>query len=388
MVNLFGGINKDEMRFKHLIKNSFDMIVLLNENATQNYVSESCERILGYKPCELTQTQVIEEFIHPKDVDAVKKGFQDILSNKGFGGAQYRHKHKDGGWVYLEAYGSNQLDNPLINAIVLNVRDITERKKAEKALKKSEKALKELNETKDRFFSIISHDLRTPFSGILGLSDLLLELSQEGSYEEFPELVSHIKDSAQQAFSLLENLLEWSRTQTGRLNFKPETFNLNHSVRDILPLLIDSAGEKSISISCDFRSHFLVNADKYMVETVLRNLISNSIKFTNPGGKISISLKEKSRKVHVIIADTGIGISEEKMQKLFQIKGNRSTCGTNSERGTGLGLLLCKEFIDMHNEEIWVESVPGQGSTFSFSLSVPSNEHLIEIKGNELLKSI
>lgn len=374
MLNLFGGINKDEMRFKHLIKNSFDMIVLLNENATQNYVSESCERILGYTPSELTQTQVIEEFIHPKDIEGVKKAFHDILSNKGFGGAQYRHKHKNGGWVYLEANGSNQLDNPLINAVVLNVRDITERKKAEKALKKSERALKELNETKDRFFSIISHDLRTPFTGILGLSDLLLELSQEGSYDEFPELVSHIKDSAQQAFSLLENLLEWSRTQTGRLNFKPEMFNLNNSIRDVLLLLTDAAKEKNISISCHFRTIFQVMADKYMVETVLRNLISNSIKFTNCGGKIRISLKAEEKKVHVIIADTGIGISEKKMQNLFQIKRNRSTCGTNSERGTGLGLLLCKEFIDMHDERIWVESVPGLGSTFTFSLALQSNK--------------
>lgn len=374
MLNLFGGINKDEMRFKHLIKNSFDMIVLLNENATQNYVSESCERILGYKPSELTQTQVIEEFIHPKDIEGVKKAFQDILSNKGFGSAQYRHKHKNGGWVYLEANGSNQLDNPLINAVVLNVRDITERKKAEKALKKSEKALKELNETKDRFFSIISHDLRTPFTGILGLSDLLLELSQEGSYDEFPELVSHIKDSAQQAFSLLENLLEWSRTQTGRLNFKPEMFNVNDSIRNILLLLTDAAKEKNISISSHFRTIFQVMADKYMVETVLRNLISNSIKFTNPGGKIRISLKTEAGKVIVIISDTGIGIPEEKMHKLFQIKGNRSTCGTNSERGTGLGLLLCKEFIDMHDERIWVESAPGMGSTFSFSLALQSNK--------------
>ena len=371
MLNLFGGINRDEKRFEHLIKNSFDMIALLDENATQLYVSESCERILGYKTTELTPTQVIEEFIHPKDIDAVRKGFQDILSNKGFGSAQYRHKHKDGGWVYLEANGSNQLHNPLINAIILNVRDITESKKAERALRKSEKALKELNATKDRFFSIISHDLRTPFAGILGISDLLLELSEEGSYEEFPELVSHIKDSAQQAFSLLENLLEWSRTQTGRLTFNPENFTLNHSIQDIVLLLNDAAREKSISIISQLPRVFQVNADKHMVDTILRNLISNSIKFTKPGGEISISVTSENDKINVSVKDTGIGIPAKRLRKLFNVEGTRSTCGTKHERGTGLGLLLCKEFVDMHGESIWAESEPGVGSTISFSLSSP-----------------
>src|SRR6056297_1035949 len=172
-----------EEQFKQLIRNSFDMLVLLDQEGIQYYVSDSCEHILGYTPEELMNVSVIDLFIHPDDRAITREGLRDIIENNKNGGTQYRHRHKNGGWVYLEAFGTNQLDNPAVASVVLNVRDITERKKAEQALKESEARLSELNATKDRFFSIISHDLRSPFNSIVGFSDLLATQVRNKDYQ-------------------------------------------------------------------------------------------------------------------------------------------------------------------------------------------------------------
>lgn len=246
--------------------------------------------------------------------------------------------------------------------------DITEKKLIELKLQENEALLRELNTTKDKFFSIIAHDLRTPFNAIIGLSDLLLMQIQSKDYDGIEEYAEIIQNSSQQAMSLLMNLLEWSRSQTGRLEIKPVLVDIALLTRGIINLLNDSAIQKSIVIVKKLPDTATVMADKEMIATVLRNLISNAIKFTNHGGTITISIGQKLEELVVEVADNGIGIKRENIDKLFRIDESTSTVGTQNEKGTGLGLMLCKEFITKHGGKIWVESEQGKGSVFSFSI--------------------
>jgi len=363
-----GFIRRDEKKFKQLIKNSFDMLVLLDSNGIQHYVSESCERILGFKPEELINILVIEQMVHPEDQAQVIAGFADIVEGSTNGGKQYRHRHKNGSWVYLEAFGTNQLNNPLIKSVVINVRDITERKKAEKDLLESKARLSEAIDTKDRFFSIIGHDLKSPFNSIVGFSEILLEQINNKDYNGIEKYARIIHESSNRAMNLLTNLLEWSQTQTGKIKFKPEALELVTKINDVVELLNDSAKQKSIVISKKLPHDIRIVADEAMVQTILRNLISNAIKFTRHGGEITIGTEQKEKELIVSVSDNGVGIKNENIGNLFRIDYAYSTLGTNNEKGTGLGLLLCKEFIEMHGGKIWAESTEGKGSTFSFSL--------------------
>jgi PAS domain S-box-containing protein len=355
-------------KFNQLIKNSFDMIVLLDANGVQQYVSESCERILGFKPEELINISVIDKMIHPDDQEKTLAGLTEILENATNGGVQYRHLHKNGSWVYLEAFGTNQINNLLIKSVVLNVRDISERKKTEKELLENRARLMEANNTKDRFFSIIGHDLKSPFNSIMGFSEILLNKIQKKEYNDLENYAKIIHHSSERAMNLLTNLLEWSRTQTGSIKYNPENFEFVSAVYDVVDLLNDSAIQKSINISTKLPQQINIVADKAMMKTILRNLLTNAIKFTNPGGQITISIENKAKELIVSVTDNGVGIKKEDLNKLFRIDYSHSTVGTNKETGTGLGLLLCKEFIEMHNGTIWAESNKTNGSIFNFTL--------------------
>ncbi len=255
--------------------------------------------------------------------------------------------------------------------------DITDRKHNEKQLAIKNAELNKLNAEKDKFFSIIAHDLKSPFNAILGFSNILVEQMKENNYNGIDRYVEIIQKSSEQAMDLLMNLMEWSRSQTGRMEFSPEHFEMGNMINEIMPLFENIAGQKSITISSKLLPNTPVFADKAMINTVLRNLISNSIKFTHPGGNINISIEKKPNEIMVSVADNGVGIPKDSIDKLFRIDENFSTPGTQKEKGTGLGLILCKEFIEKHGGRIWVESeVSGPSaakaghSTFYFTIPV------------------
>jgi signal transduction histidine kinase len=233
------------------------------------------------------------------------------------------------------------------------------------------KELLELNATKDRFFSIIAHDLRSPFQGFLGLTQILEEESSTLTMTEIKEIAASLSVSANNHFRLLDNLLQWSQIQKGSVPFSPEVIHLNSLVDESITPLIASAKTKGIEITCAISDSLEVIADKNMLQTVIRNLVSNALKFTQPGGKVALMAKTNGDKsVEISVQDTGIGMSQEMVDNLFRLDISTSRRGTNDEPSTGLGLLLCHEFIEKHGGKLLVGSEVGMGSTFSFTLSV------------------
>ena len=232
-----------------------------------------------------------------------------------------------------------------------------------------EKAL-EMNKTKDRFFSIISHDLRSPFNGFLNLSEIISQHPEQLTSEELKVLGSEIYKSAQNQFNLLTDLLNWAKIQMDKFDFKPGLLDLNNEVSSIFRFYEVQAKQKTISLINEVEENTQVYYDKNMLDLVLRNLISNSLKFTNANGYVKISSEKKGKFLIVFVMDNGVGIEPENLSRLFQNNARYTTLGTNEEKGTGLGLMLCKEIIEKHGGKISVESEFGKGSTFIFSLPV------------------
>ncbi|WP_159453626.1 tetratricopeptide repeat-containing sensor histidine kinase [Ohtaekwangia koreensis] len=229
-------------------------------------------------------------------------------------------------------------------------------------------ALQDLNATKDKFFSIISHDLKGPLNSLTSFSGLLINHTDSLSKDEIKMLAKDLDKSLKNLFALLENLLEWSRSQTGKIEFKPEAFDVTALLEENTELLKAQAHNKNIVLENTYISEQLVFAHKHSINTVVRNLISNAIKFTPVGGMIKVDLQPKADSVTVTIADNGVGMSKEVMNKLFRIDTKHTTKGTAEEKGTGLGLILCKEFVEKNGGKIWVESEEGKGSVFCFTV--------------------
>lgn len=225
---------------------------------------------------------------------------------------------------------------------------------------------------KDKFFSIIAHDLRSPFSGLIGLSDIMTKEIETFTKEEIRNFSEVINKSANNTFNLLNELLDWSRIQIGKMPFQPEIYNVKGFIEDTVSINWQKAKSKNIKIDIKLDTDLMCYCDNSMILTVLRNLISNAIKFTNVGGEIIISSLIVHDECIISVKDDGVGISKKNLDKLFSIDSKLTTSGTANEIGTGLGLILCKEFIEKHGGRIWVESEEGIGSNFQFTL--PRNE--------------
>ena len=302
------------------------------------------------------------EGVHPDDFDFCLQTYVNAFDNRQSFLMEYRMKNKIGEYCWIRDFGRPfyDLDNTFLGYIG-SCYDITENKN-------NELKLIELNTTKDKFFSIIAHDLKSPFNSVLGFSELLMVHVNEKDYEQIGEFANVIRQSSIKAMNLIMNLMEWAQSQSGRIEFNPEYFEINTIVNEAILLMEGSAEQKSIIITNKLAPDIQVNADKNMISTVLRNLISNAIKFTQPNGKISVTSVVNHNELTISVMDTGVGISEDRINNLFKIGEGYSIHGTKEEHGTGLGLILCKDFIEKNDGKIWAESIVGKGMTFFFSL--------------------
>jgi PAS domain S-box-containing protein len=247
--------------------------------------------------------------------------------------------------------------------------DITEQMLAQAEIEHQNKELQKINAEKDKFFSIIAHDLRSPFNGFLGLTQIMAEELPSLTMAEVQKIAVRMSESATNLYNLLTNLLDWSRIQQGAILFKPEVIQLSIVIRGSIDVIHESAKSKKIEIETDIPDGLVVFADANMLQTVLRNLISNALKFTPKGGKINVSAKTSDKKsVEISIQDTGIGMSKFLVTNLFRLDVQTTREGTEGEPSTGLGMLLCKEFVEKHCGRLWVDSEEGNGSTFYFTL--------------------
>jgi len=269
--------------------------------------------------------------------------------------------------------------------IVGTARDVTFTKQLEKEktialeqLQRNEDNLLKINAEKDKFFSIIAHDLRNPFSGFLGLTEIMVEELPGLTMEEILDISLSMKNSATNLYSLLENLLEWASMRQGLIPFMPKLIQLHTVMDDSIKFIHESAKSKEIEIISNVPDSIAVFADKNILQTVIRNLVSNAVKFTPKGGKINIHCKVATDNcVEIAVMDSGIGISAAMIDNLFRLDVKTNRKGTNGEPSTGLGLLLCKEFVEKHGGRLWVESKEGNGSTFYFT--IPGNSKQLEV---------
>lgn len=258
----------------------------------------------------------------------------------------------------------------IVSFFVSEVWGIIERKIQSEEVEKNQQLLTEANVSKDKFFSIIAHDLKNPFHGILGFANLLQEYYSDLTDEERLQYINNLFEATNSTYKLLENLLQWANAQTGRLGFKPEFIDLHVFGNECYLVTKSLADKKSIRINVDVEFNSIVYADPDMTRTILRNLTTNAIKFTNRRGEITIKAELKGEFYQVSVKDNGVGMVQSDIDKLFKIGEKIKHKGTEDEKGTGIGLNLCKEFVDQHGGEIWAESENGQGSTFFFTLPV------------------
>jgi len=337
--------------------------------------NERWAEMLGYNVNEIGFTvKQWSDVIHPDDRKRAWQSVQDHIDGKTtMHRLEYRMLTKDGHikWILDQAQAvQRDLDGRVIRMSGTHT-DITQRKETEEEIRHKNNELIKLNAEKDKFYSIIAHDLRSPLTGFLGLTGLLKEEALNMTIEEIQSILENLNSSAANLFGLLENLLQWSQMQQGSIPFNPEIVHLNQLVAETIEMVNDSAAKKEIEIAIDIPEGLTVFADKYMLEGIVRNLSSNAVKFTNRGGNVLVSAKATPEKsVEISVADNGIGMSQKILNNLFHLDIKTGRKGTAGEPSTGLGLLLCHEFVEKHKGQIRVESKPEDKSSNEASGSV------------------
>ena len=361
---------KEKDMLQALLNNIPDTIYFKDKDSKFTRINKAHSKILGISdPKDAVGKSDFDFF----ELDHAKAAFDDeqsiIKSKRPLISKPEKIKLSDNKfrWVTSTKVPIMNVQNECIGLVGIS-RDITSAKIAEEKLERYSEELKELNASKDKLFSIIAHDLRGPFSPLLGLSEIMVNESNTLSREDIRDYSNEIYKALKNEFTLLENLLNWSRLETGNMKYSPEKINLNEKAESVIGLLLGNAKLKGVSLSNEIGKDVFVSADPTMLHSILQNLIANSIKFTNIGDKIKISLgKDKKDFVRVTVSDTGVGMQIDQAKNLFGIAAT-STIGTNNEKGTGLGLMICKEMVERHGGTISVKSEAGIGTDISFTL--------------------
>lgn len=358
-------IRESEEKYRLILQTSRDLIHILDINGNLIEYNDAFLKHLGYSQEEAKNLNVSNwdvQWTPIELIDLIRKLIDNPMVFETI------HKKKDGSFVNVEisTTGIFFKDNYFLYAAA---RDITNRKKNENALKESQEKLKESNATKDKFFSIIAHDLRGPIGNIGMILEMITDKDQIHTQEERENFLRMLKSSAKNILLLLANLLEWSQAQKGEIEFSPNCYRLNELVCQNIELLLPTANNKHISLENKIPEELICYYDLEMMNTVIRNLISNAIKYTKTNGSVSISAKEESDFIEIKVSDSGIGMKKEISESLFKNDLKQpSIQGTSGEKGSRLGLILCKEFIDKHNGYIAVHSDIGKGSEFKIML--------------------
>ncbi|MCX6154826.1 MAG: ATP-binding protein [Candidatus Kapabacteria bacterium] len=368
--NLYNNLISSETKYETIFNNSYLGIYRTTPDGQILIANPAMIKILNYPSFEHLSELNLE--VDKPFRNYSRKLFKDQLEKNG------RIIGLEGEWVAYD--GSSIYVRESVMLVQANngeplyydgfVEDISEKRKVELELLDSQKQLKDLNDTKDKFFSIISHDLKNPLAALITGSNFITRFYDQLDDNELLENIKTFSDSAKYLFKLLENLLEWSRSQTGAIEFKPKQYDLVQLINANIYLLRLNAKEKNITLKANTPDSIYCTFDENMITTVIRNLTSNAIKFTPNGGQVTIQTEMTELNLIVKITDTGIGISSENISKLFRLDQSFKTLGSNNESGTGLGLIISNEFVEKHNGKIWAESQLGVGSTFCFSLPI------------------
>ncbi len=369
-------------RYRSLFNEIKDVVYESTPDGKLVDINASGIELFGYKSKDdaLSVNVTKDLYVFPEDRDKFKQLIEKFGYVKNY---EILIKTKDNEHlVVLETAYANKDKNGEVVSYRGILRDITEVKKTEQQLKnyvkelakvnkqllESEEELRNINHSKDRLFSIIGHDLRSPFTALIGFSDYLIEDIDELEKGEITLYARKINESAKNIFSLLENLLDWSRIETGRINPEYEEFSMNSIADNAIQLLKANAQNKNVEVINNIPNGVFVIADRNMISSAIRNILSNAIKFTLPGKKIVFESELNEKYAKISITDEGVGMSAEVLNNLFDFKSSHTTLGTRNEKGCGLGLIISKELVEKNGGKIFVESELNKGSKFSIML--------------------